>query len=296
MISVTNLQKSFGEIHAVDGVSFEIHRGETFGLLGPNGVGKSTTINMIVGLLKPDSGSVSVTGARDSSAADYRLQIGAAPQSLALYEEFSAEENLEFFAKLYNLRGAQLKSRIENALELAALVDRKDDRIKTYSGGMKRRLNLACALVHDPPFLALDEPMVGVDPQSRNLIFDRVEELKAAGRTILYTTHYMEEAQRLCDRVAIMDNGRIRDIGTVDELIERHGGPSHVTAEFAEKPQVTLPSEAVMDGSYLRAQTNEPMALIAALTDSDAHMISLHVERPNLETVFLNLTGTKLRD
>ncbi len=296
MISVTDLKKSYGEIRAVDGVSFDIHRGETFGLLGPNGVGKSTTINMIVGLLDPDNGSVSVAGISDSSALDYRLQIGAAPQALALYDEFSAEENLEFFAKLYNLHGAELQSRVANALELAALVDRKDDRIKTYSGGMKRRLNLACALVHDPPFLALDEPMVGVDPQSRNLIFDRIEELKSTGRTILYTTHYMEEAQRLCDRVAIMDNGKIRDIGTVDELIERHGGPSIVTAEFAEAPHVTFPKEVALDGLKLHAQTSEPLKLMSLITDSSAHLRSLHVERPNLETVFLNLTGTKLRD
>ncbi len=296
MITVSELKKTFDDIKAVDGVSFTIERGETFGLLGPNGVGKSTTINMIVGLLAPDAGSISLEGASDSSLAEYRNQIGAAPQALALYDDLTAQENLEFFAKLYNISGDELKSRIDYSLELAALVDRKDDRVKTYSGGMKRRLNLACAMIHNPPFLALDEPMVGVDPQSRNLIFDRIEELKQSGCTILYTTHYMEEAQRLCDRVAIMDSGKIRDIGTIDELIERHGGPSSVTAEFEEPPKIALPENATLDGLTLQAQTSEPMKLIAKLTDSGVSFRSLHVEKPNLETVFLNLTGTKLRD
>ncbi len=296
MLTVTELKKSFGEIQAVRGLSFSIKRGETFGLLGPNGVGKSTTINMIVGLLEPDSGAVSLADVNDSSLREYRLNIGAAPQSLALYDEFTAQENLEFFAKLYGLSGAKLKERVEYALDLAALVDRKDDRINTYSGGMKRRLNLACAMVHDPPFLALDEPMVGVDPQSRNLIFERIEELKKSGCTILYTTHYMEEAQRLCDRVAIMDNGQIKDIGTVEELIERHGGPSIVTAEFEEQPNLALSSDVTIDGHTLHAKTPKPMELIAKLTDSGVTFRSLNVERPNLETVFLNITGTKLRD
>ncbi len=296
MLTVTQLEKNFGEIVAVDGVSFTIERGETFGLLGTNGVGKSTTINMIVGLLEPDSGDVAMTGAGEPSSRDYRLQIGAAPQSLALYDDFSAQENLEFFAKLYGLSGSELKTQVDYALELAALVDRKDDRIKTYSGGMKRRLNLACAMVHKPPFLALDEPMVGVDPQSRNLIFDRIEDIKQSGCTILYTTHYMEEAQRLCDRVAIMDSGRIKDIGTVEELIERHGGPSSVTAEFDRPPNLELPAGVTIDGLTLRTQTSKPMEFIAKLTDSGVTFRSLHIERPNLETVFLNLTGTKLRD
>jgi linearmycin/streptolysin S transport system ATP-binding protein len=296
MITVSDLKKSFRDIHAVDGVTFTIKRGETFGLLGPNGAGKSTIINMIVGLLDPDEGSVSLEGVGDSSSHKYRIQIGAAPQSLALYDEFSARENLEFFAKLYGLSGSKLNSRIEYALELAALVDRKDDRIKTYSGGMKRRLNLACSMVHKPPFLALDEPMVGVDPQSRNLIFERIEELKQSGCTILYTTHYMEEAQRLCDRVAIMDSGQIRDIGTIEELIERHGGPSRVTAEFEKLPGGELPAEVTVEGLKLHAQTPNPIKLIAKLSDSGVTFRSLHVDKPNLETVFLNLTGTKLRD
>jgi len=244
-IRVTDLGKSYGTLVAVDGVSFEVARGETFGLLGPNGAGKSTTIGMIVGALRPDRGSVTVDGEDDPTRPALRGRIGVAPQSLALYEDLTAEENLDFFGRLYALSGARLKARIEWALAFAGLADRRRDRVRTYSGGMQRRLNLVCGLMHDPPVLLMDEPTVGVDPQSRNAIFDNIEALKREGRTIVYTTHYMEEAERLCDRVAILDRGKILALDTVKGLLR-----------FSNLP----------------------------------------IDRADLESVFLTLTGRTLRD
>jgi len=209
MIKVENLRKSYGKITAVDEISFSIEVGEVFGLLGPNGAGKTTTINMIVGVLKPDSGTININGEADPTKANIRLQIGNSPQAIALYDGLTAQENLEFLGRLYRLSGKKLKERVEWALEFAGLTERRNSKVATFSGGMKRRLNMAGALVHDPPVLLFDEPTVGVDPQSRNMIFDSIERLKKQGRTIVYTTHYMEEAQRLCDRVAILDYGKI---------------------------------------------------------------------------------------
>ena len=214
MIQADNLRKRYGALTAVDGISFEVRSGETFGLLGPNGAGKTTTLNLLVGTLTPDGGSVYINGEADPTNATVRQQIGYAPQAIALYGELTAEENLTFFGRLYGLSARQLRERARQALDLTGLSDRRQDRVRTFSGGMKRRLNLACALIHDPPVLLLDEPTVGVDPQSRNLIFDKIEWLRGQGRTIVYTTHYIEEAQRLCDRVAIMDHGRILALDT----------------------------------------------------------------------------------
>jgi ABC-2 type transport system ATP-binding protein len=248
-IAVRDLRKTFGDIAAVDGISFEVAPGETFGLLGPNGAGKTTTINMIVGALRPDAGSVVIDGEPDPTRPAARLKIGTAPQSLALYNDLTGEENLAFFGTLYGLAGDRLRERVGWALEFSGLAARRRSRVGTYSGGMQRRLNLVCGLLHDPPVILLDEPTVGVDPQSRNLIFENIEALRKRGRTVLYTTHYMEEAERLCDRVAIIDRGRILALDTVAALRERHGG--------------------------------EPVT---------------RVERGNLETVFLRLTGHGLRD
>ena len=205
MIEVCDLQKSFGATAAVGGVSFGVRDGETFGLLGPNGAGKSTTIGMLTGAIRPDGGSIRINGSQSPTDASTRKEIGFAPQNLALYEELSAVENVTFFGRLYQLFGKELRERVGWALEFAGLLDRQKDRVKTFSGGMKRRLNLAVALVHNPRVIFLDEPTAGVDPQSRNHIFERIEELRSQGRTVVYTTHYMEEAQRLCDRVAIID-------------------------------------------------------------------------------------------
>jgi ABC-2 type transport system ATP-binding protein len=201
MIQVRGLRKAFGSNVAVDDISFEIRKGELFGLLGPNGAGKSTTINLMVGALPLDAGDIRIDGSSDPTRAVVRRKIGLAPQALALYEELSAEENLAFYGRLYGLRGASLREHVTWCLELAGLTDRRFHLIKTFSGGMKRRINLACALVHTPQVLFLDEPTVGVDPQSRSQVFESLETLHRSGLTILYTTHYMEEAQRLCDRV-----------------------------------------------------------------------------------------------
>ncbi|HET6566045.1 MAG TPA: ABC transporter ATP-binding protein, partial [Xanthomonadales bacterium] len=223
MIQLERVSRSFGDLLAVDDFSIHIPRGEIFGLLGPNGAGKSTLISMISGQLLPTSGSVLVNGLAPVSVAAKR-QLGIAPQSLAVYEELSANANLEFFGRLYGLRGNELKSACARVLEFVELQDRAADRVEHYSGGMKRRLNLAIALLHEPQILLLDEPTVGVDPQSRNRLFESVLALKQQGMTIVYTTHYMEEAEKLCDRVGIVEQGKLLALDRVDRLIRLHGG------------------------------------------------------------------------
>ena len=296
MIKVENLTKRFGDITAVDGITFEISRGESFGFLGPNGAGKSTTINMLAGVLEPDSGSISINGASDPTRSKVRRSLGIAPQALALYEELTGEENIAFFGRLYGLSGRKLRERVNWSLELVGLSERRQHRVKTYSGGMQRRLNLACGMVHDPQVLLLDEPTVGIDPQSRNLIFDKVEQLKSEGRTVLYTTHYMEEAQRLCDRVAIIDLGRILAVDTVDNLIAEYGGVSVIEAELAAPSEDPSSLPGTLEGTSLRIETDNPMATVAELTSTGHRFVTMRINRADLEAVFLNLTGRRLRD
>ncbi len=295
-IVVHKLRKEYDELVAVDDISFTVAKGEAFGLLGPNGAGKTTTINMLVGVLQPDSGEISINGADDPTRASVRFGIGNAPQTISLYDDLTAEENLRFFAKLYRLRGSVLKERVAWALEFAGLTDRRQGKVKTFSGGMMRRLNLACALVHDPMVLLLDEPTVGVDPQSRNLIFDQIENLKEQGRTIIYTTHYMEEAQRLCDRVAIIDQGKILALDTVESLIAEHGGAAVLEAELLTVPEMTDDLPGTLTGTHLRVETDEPLKQLAELSDRGLRFQTLKIDRADLETVFLNLTGRRLRD
>src|SRR5271170_6009059 len=210
MLEVHGLTKSYGKLTAITGVSFRADRAETIGLLGPNGAGKTTTISIIAGLLAPDSGEVLIEGKQVQSDTDpVKLKIGLVPQDMALYDQLTARDNLTFFAALYSIAGAKAKQAIDDALNLVGLSDRAGDKVIAYSGGMKRRLNLAAALLHDPRILLLDEPTVGVDPQSRNAIFDNLEEVKRQGKAIVYTTHYMEEVERVCDRVVIMDHGKV---------------------------------------------------------------------------------------
>ncbi len=280
MLVLHELRKSFGTLLAVDGLSLRVKPGEVFGLLGPNGAGKTTTISMAVGLLAPDSGSAELEGLGTCSDPKVRRSIGMAPQALALYDNLSADENLRFFGTLYGLSGTTLAGRVDAVLNAVGLADRRKDYAGTYSGGMKRRLNLAAALVHDPPILLLDEPTAGVDPQSRASIIDMVRSLQARGKTVIYTTHYMEEAQKICDRVGIIDKGRLLDVGTVDELIHRHGGDSVVTVKRGEVEE--------------RIQTAEPMRVLSDAVRGEA--TSVRVDRPDLEAVFLNLTGRRLRD
>jgi ABC-2 type transport system ATP-binding protein len=303
MIKVESLCKRFNGIVAVDDVSFEVPRGETFGLLGPNGAGKTTTINILCGLLKPDGGTVRLDGKSDPTQPSVRASLGVVPQSLALYQELTAQSNLEFFGRINGLAGARLKERVGAALEMAGLTERRKNRVSTFSGGMKRRLNMVCSLLHEPSILLLDEPTVGVDPQSRNLIFDSIEKLKSEGRTIIYTTHYMEEAQRLCDRVAILDKGKMLALDSVDNLIAQHGGPSHIEAELEKAPDDAdglaqrLGVEGFsIDQNVVRFETTEPMQSLAALNQGDLRFRALKVETTNLEDVFLNLTGRRLRD
>jgi len=266
---------------AVDGLSLEVNRGEVFGLLGPNGAGKTTTVNMIVGLTTPDEGRVELDGFGAPSNPAVRLQIGVAPQALAIYEELTGDENLRFFGQLFDLHGRALSDRVAAALDFVGLTERRRDVVKTYSGGMKRRLNLAIAVVHEPPLLLLDEPTVGVDPQSRNAIFDNIQALRDRGTTVIFTTHYMEEAQRLCQRVAIMDRGKVLALDTVDGLIAAHGGKSVVRAETAN--------------GEVRVETTDPVAELNRL-QRDGTLATFRLDRPDLEAVFLNLTGRSLRD
>lgn len=294
MIEVNQIEKSYGAIRAVRTISFQVQRGECLGLLGPNGAGKSTTISILVGLLRPDRGSVLVDGRPPSEEAT-RLRIGVAPQALSLYGELTATENLKFFGQLYGLQGKRLNDRVQWALRLAALEDRARHRVNTFSGGMKRRLNIAVALVHQPQLLLLDEPTVGVDPQSRNHIFEWIEQLKKEGLTILYTTHYMEEAQRLCDRVAIIDQGQLLALDRVEPLLSQYGGQSVITGTLEQVPaNQTLPG--VRENNNWRMESNDPIQDLAKLAAKGFKFHTIQITRPDLESVFLSLTGKRLRD
>ncbi len=286
MLQVQGITKSFGAVRAVRGVSFQVRTGEVFGLLGPNGAGKSTTIAMLIGLLDPDAGTVTLEGLGDPRTAAARVAIGLAPQTLAVYNELTGRENLEFFARLFEIPAADRRKRVAEMLEAVALTDAADRRAGKYSGGMKRRLNLACALIHRPRLLLLDEPTAGVDPQSRNAILDTIAGLRDSGVIIIYTTHYMEEAQRLCDRVAIIDNGTLLALDTVEALIAAHGGAATLTINRR-------------DGSVDTINTDNPARELehAMAGGSDQRAVdTVRIDRPNLESVFLTLTGRTLRD
>jgi ABC-2 type transport system ATP-binding protein len=281
MLCLSRLRKAFGSLVAVDDLSFEVARGEVFGLLGPNGAGKSTSIGMAVGLLNPDSGSVEIDGFGSPRTAIVRSAIGVAPQSLALYEELTGEENLTFFGQVYGLGGSRLRQRAAAVLEMVGLTEKRKDRVKTYSGGMKRRLNLGAGVLHDPPVLMLDEPTAGVDPQSRNNILEMVADLAKKGKAVIYTTHYMEEAAKICDRIAIMDRGKILAMGTLEQLLAQHGGKSVVTVSRA--------------GAEERIETSDPLAEVSRQMHLGG-VEGLRIDRPDLESVFLSLTGRRLRD
>ena len=280
MLELSAVSRTFGTRTAVDKLTLSVERGEIFGLLGPNGAGKTTTINMAVGLLLPDSGEVRVDGGNPANA-DVRRRLGVAPQSLALYDELTGKENLDFFGRMQGLNGKALSERIGAVLGIVGLSDRARDSVKAYSGGMKRRLNLAVALIHDPPLLLFDEPTVGVDPQSRLALFENILYLKQLGKTVIYTTHYMEEAERLCDRVGIMDHGKLLALDTVDRLVEAHGGGSQIIAN--------TPTGKV------REVSDDPLARLTRIQNEQG-LLDFRVEAPTLESVFLNLTGRDLRD
>ncbi|WP_081736623.1 ABC transporter ATP-binding protein [Amycolatopsis orientalis] len=309
VLAVSGLTKRFGDRIAVDDVSFAIAPGETYGLLGPNGAGKTTTIRLVCGLLRPDAGSIAIAGLPGGGAMiDARAQVGYVPQDVALYPDLSARENLRFFGKLYRLRGKALERRVDEVLELIGLSERAKEKVEAYSGGMRRRLNIGAGLMHRPMLLVLDEPTVGVDPQSRHAIMENVRSLGASGMAVLYTTHYMEEAERLCDRVGIVDHGRLIAEGTRRELIDRLG--EHDRINLAADGDLTSLAKLCRDmpgveragvtGDELQLIVRDGRHLLPGVLDTveraGASVRSVEVTEPDLEAVFLHLTGTALRD
>jgi ABC-2 type transport system ATP-binding protein len=309
VLEAEGLIKSFGDLVAVNDVSFHIEEGETFGLLGPNGAGKTTSISMVAGLLEPDGGAIQVSGTpiRTNSTAG-KTDVGLVPQELAIYPDLTGAENLRFFGRLYGMPADKLASRVDQVLELIGLAERRDDRTKEYSGGMKRRLNIGIGLLHEPRLLILDEPTVGVDPQSRNSILESVEHLSDRGMAVLYTTHYMEEAERLCDRVAIIDEGVIKAEGTRRDLVSLVGEKDRISVtasgDLAQISQLAAglpgvfgasPSDGSVEVLAADASTLLP-DLMNCFSSSGASITGVQIFEPNLEAVFLHLTGKALRD
>jgi ABC-2 type transport system ATP-binding protein len=313
LLSVNQVSKSYGERLAVDAVSFQVLQGQTVGLIGPNGAGKSTTVGMICGLLRPDAGGITLDGeAVTQGPGAGKHKIGFVPQDLALYDDLSALENLKLFGALYGLKGDLLKQRCEQALALVNLADRARDKPSTFSGGMKRRLNIAAALLHDPQLLILDEPTVGVDPQSRNAIFDTLETLKAQGRSLIYTSHYMEEVERLADHIVIIDHGKVLADETPAALYQRLPAQAALRAELAAEPSAALLSALPAQPGVTGVEREGP-ALVIGLSDA-AHaapllawlaeqskqsgnaLLHFATAKTSLENIFLNLTGRSLRD
>jgi ABC-2 type transport system ATP-binding protein len=288
---------------ALDGITLELHRGECLGLLGPNGAGKSTLIRSIVGRVIPDAGTISVFGARaDSTSA--RAALGWVPQELALYPRLTCRENLQSFGRYHGLGGPALERAVAQCLGWATLTDRAGELVKNFSGGMKRRLNMAAGLIHHPKLALMDEPTVGVDPQSRNHIFEMIETLRGEGMSIVYTTHYMEEAERLCDRIAIVDHGKIIALGTSSDLVRSaFGSRSEVLARFAGAQERVADWVAQRGGQmvgdsalFTLEHPTEIGGLLEASENAGFELLDVALRKPNLESVFLRLTGRELRD
>ncbi len=311
MLHAQDLWKSFGNRQVVSGVSLSVEPGQIVGLLGPNGAGKSTTVAMICGLTAPDRGEVRLAGARiENDASPAKKRIGLVPQDIALYEELPAIGNLEIFGALYGVHGALLRERSQAALELVGLADRARDKPSTFSGGMKRRLNIACALVHDPDILLLDEPTVGIDPQSRNAIFDNLETLKARGKAMVYTTHYMEEAERLCDRIVIIDHGKVIANDTLAGLYRQLPVSATLEIELDAATAIAVNTGALMQEPGVKTASLDNGRLtvgvdslavsastVLAWLATHGHTVTrISSGRANLETLFLTLTGRQLRD
>ncbi|HHY45054.1 MAG TPA: ABC transporter ATP-binding protein [Firmicutes bacterium] len=309
LIEVRGLRKEYGKVVAVGGVDFRVDKGEIFGLLGPNGAGKSTTISMIAGLVTPTAGSIFLHG-KDVTKAPHRMKevLGLVPQDIALYPSLTARENLFFWGRMYSLPGPLLRERVEEALEYAGLKDRANDRIDTYSGGMKRRINIAAALLHRPELLIMDEPTVGIDPQSRSHILETVQRLNREDVTVLYTSHYMEEVEYLCSRIAIMDHGAIIAEGTLEELRSTVGDTDSVELTLSDAPGSLAEEIAGLPGvlqakkvdSTITTLVKDGHERVAAILETvyraGVKVRSIQIVEPNLESVFLKLTGRALRD
>lgn len=310
MLVVDHITKSFGKKEVVKNVSFEVKKGETFGLLGPNGAGKSTTISMICGLIPYDSGDIKVGG---ESVKEYPLdakrRIGIVPQDIALYPTLSAKENLIFWGKMYGLSGAIAKKRADEVLAYVGLQNRAKDKIETFSGGMKRRINIGAALMHEPELLIMDEPTVGIDPQSRNHILETVKGLNEKGMTIIYTSHYMEEVEYLCERIAIVDHGKVIALGTKTELCNRLADGFMVKLQlnrYSEELLQKIKSIPTVERIIIDEDTNtldiglkngEAVGtVVSVIVENHVQILKLEVQEPNLEALFLQLTGRSLRD
>lgn len=308
-IEVLDLRKSFGDTKAVQGVGFEVRQGEIFSLLGPNGAGKTTTISMLSCLLRPDGGDARVMGhSIREDQMGVKSVLGVVPQEIALYEDLTARENLTFWGKMYGLRGAALRARVDEVLDVIGLQDRAKERVGKYSGGMKRRVNIGVALLHKPKVIYMDEPTVGIDPQSRRNILDSVVALKDQGMTVLYTTHYMEESQELSDHIGIMDHGKMIANGTHDELVKLVGGRTRIDLTLNMQSSVVMDAWQAVEGvsqvsaenglvTVLVEDSNEVLPRLFDVTNRlSARIISVDILEPNLEAVFLHLTGRALRD
>ncbi|MGJ7919556.1 ABC transporter ATP-binding protein [Neobacillus sp. LXY-4] len=311
MLTVSDLRKSFGDFDAVKGVSFTVEKGESFGLLGPNGAGKSTIINMITGLFSPTSGKIQLNDIDViKNAKQAQKYIGVVPQDIALYQEMSARENLKFWGRMFDLSGKELDKSIDEVLELMGLTDRAKDKVANFSGGMKRRVNIGAAILHQPELLIMDEPTVGIDPQSRNHILETIKALNEKGITIIYTSHYMEEVEFLCKRIGIIDHGELIACGTIPELRETIGDQSRIILTLEEKPTngtLIQPLSKIFPEKEIKIQENQLMVFhkepqhilsefIQSVTKAGAKINSVDIVEPNLESVFLHLTGRSLRD
>ncbi|MBN2084627.1 MAG: ATP-binding cassette domain-containing protein [Anaerolineales bacterium] len=308
-IQVKGLKKNYNGFPAVHNLEFTVREGEIFSLLGPNGAGKSTTISMLSCLLPPSGGDALIAGHSITRASgSVKRTIGVVPQEIALYDDLSAHQNLVFWGRMYGLRGSRLSRRVDEVLDLTGLADRRHDRAGLYSGGMQRRLNIGIALLHEPRIVIFDEPTVGIDPQSRRRILDGVKEINARGVTVLYTTHYMEEAQELSHRIAIMDHGRLIAQGTHNELMRMVGGLHRITLTLSRKPAGLLALWRMLAGVHSVSEEGERVRLLVqdstrvlptlfeSAAREETHITGMDIQEPDLEAVFLHLTGKALRD
>ncbi|GAA0076847.1 ABC transporter ATP-binding protein [Clostridium sp. CTA-5] len=309
ILCVNNLDKSYGEKHVVQEISFKVNEGEILCFLGPNGAGKSTTINILCGILGYDAGEIDYKG-RDVKVClnEFKKHLGVVPQELAIYEDLSAEQNVKFFASLYGLRGKELEDKVSKALEFVGLLERRKDKSKTFSGGMKRRLNIACAIAHEPELVIMDEPTVGIDPQSRNHILNSIKKLSKQGTTIIYTTHYMEEVEEISTRILIMDSGNIIAEGTKESLKEEIFDDRQFILELEDDKNINIDSFYDIEGIKKVERQSEQLTIttlknvenlekiISLVISSKAKILNLFCRTASLENVFLRLTGKSLRD